>query len=494
MRRFIYIGITLTASLLTAAAAAAQPVKQQLLTTQRTTVSQTEVCGLPVKDVKVQRTAAEMSVSMVMQLGDYRLTGDRVSVFAPVLVNGKDSLAFDPVGLYSRIRYIQYMRHGNYAAGGETETSFKYAERPAAIAYSQTVPYEEWMNGATLYMRRCDYGCCNTLVDEVYTPMAGWREAGYTPVYHYVTPEAEGVKMRELAGRAYIDFQVNMTELDPDYRKNPAELAKITATIDSVRNDKDVTVKRITIKGWASPEGPWDNNVHLAKGRTATLKQYVQYLYRFPEGFIETDYCPEDWAGLRDFVETSNLPHRAEILALIDNESLEPDPKEWVLKSRYPDEYKFLLATVYPGLRHSDYTIEYTIRHYSDPTEIRRVMAEAPQKLSLDEFFILAKTLEPGSDEYNEVFETAVRLYPNDPTANLNAASSAMQRNDLANAERYLAKAGESDAAVYARGVYAALNGDLRRAVELYGSVAGRMPEAAEALKMISELTESPVI
>ena len=490
MRNFLYIGITLTASLLTAASAAAQPAQQQLLMTQRTTLSQAEVCGLPVKEVKIKRNAELMSVAMNMQLGDYSLDGDRVSVFAPVLVNGTDSLALDPVGLYSRVRYIQYMRYGNFAVGGPKETSYKYAERPSEMTYSQTVPYEEWMNGATLYMHRCDYGCCNTLLDEEYAPLAGWREAGYTPVYHYVTPEAEKVKMRELAGRAYIDFPVNMTNLYPDYRKNPTELAKIIATIDSVRNDKDVTVKRITIKGWASPESPWENNTRLAKGRTATLKQYVMNLYNFPDDFIETDFYPEDWFGLRDFVEASNLPHRAEILALIDDDTIEPDPKEWKLKSTYPDEYKFLLATVYPGLRHSDYTIEYTIRHYSDPAEIRRVMADAPQKLSLDEFFILAKTLEPGSDEYNEVFETAVRMYPNDETANLNAASSAMQRNDLANAEKYLSKAGNSDEATYARGVYAALRCDFGRAVELYGSISERMPEAAAALKEISELTE----
>ena len=467
MKRLAITGISLAALALTAANAAAQPAQQQLLTTQHTTVNQAKVCGLPVSEVSLKRNAELMSVAMELQLADYELNGDRVSVFEPVLINGSDSLVFDPVGLYSRIRYIQYMRYGNCAVGGENETSYRYSERPETMAYSRTVPYEEWMNGATLYMRRCDYGCCSTLLDEEYAPLAGWREVGYTPAYHYVTPAAEKVKMRELAGRAYIDFPVNMTELYPDYRKNPVELAKIIATIDSVRNDKDVTVRRITIKGWASPESSWANNTRLAKGRTATLKQYVMNLYHFPDDFIETDYYPEDWFGLRDFVETSNLPHREEILALIDDDTIAPDPKEDKLKKTYPEEYKFLLATVYPGLRHSDYTIEYTIRQFNDPAEIRKTMAEAPQKLSLEEMFVLAQSLEQGSDEYNEVFETAVRMYPNDETANLNAASSAMQRNSLSNAERYLTKAGDSPEATYARGMLAMLRGDYERALSL---------------------------
>lgn len=486
MKRYIYI---ICVALFGATTAVAQSAQPRVLHAQRTTLKEATVCGLPVTDVSVKRNSELISVAMDMQLGDYELKGDKVSVFMPVLVNGDDSLVFAPVGLYGRIRYIQYLRNGNNALGGDAETSYKYSNRPEMMAYSQTVPYAEWMNGATLYMRRCDYGCCDMLIDEEYAPLAGWREVGYTPVFHYVTPVAEKVKMRELAGRAFIDFPVNMTDLYPNYRNNPRELAKIIATIDSVRNDKDVTVKRITIKGWASPESPWDNNTRLAKGRTATLKQYVQNLYRFPEGFIETDYYPEDWIGLRDFVETSNLERKNELLALIDDTTIEPDTKEEILKTKFSVEYKFLLATIFPALRHSDYTIEYTIRQFSDPVEIRQIMATAPQKLSLEEMFVLAQTMEVGSDEYNEVFETAVRMYPNDEIANLNAASSAMQRNDLANAEKYLAKAGNSAEATYTRGVYAALKGDYAQAVQLYKSIADQMPEAAEALQTINELT-----
>ena len=471
--------------MLTTSTVAAQ---QRPMVTQRTTVKESTVCGMPVTGVNIKRNADLISVAMEMQFADYKLHGDRVSVFSPVLINGNDSLELDPVGLYSRIRYIQYLRYGDHALGGEAEKSYKYSNRPDTMVYSQTIPYAEWMNGATLYMHRSDYGCCNTLLDEELAPLAGWKEASYIPAFHYVTPVAEKEKMRELAGRAYIDFPVNMTNLYPDYRKNPIELAKIIATIDSVRNDKDITVKRITIKGWASPESPWENNTRLAKGRTATLKQYVQNLYRFPDNFIETDYYPEDWIGLREFVAQSGLEHKNEILALIDDPNIEPDPKEWKLKTTYPEEYKFLLTTVYPGLRHSDYTIEYTIRQFSDPEEIRKVMATEPQKLSLEEMFVLAQTLKPGSDEYNEVFETAVRMYPSDEVANLNAASAAMQRNDMANAEKYLTKAGTSDAAIYTRGIYAALTGDFDKAVELYRSVANSIPEASEALKEIEEI------
>lgn len=46
-------------------------------------------------------------------------------------------------------------------------------------------------------------------------------------------------------------------------------------------------------------------------------------------------------------------------------------------------------------------------------------------------------------------------MFPDDTIANLNAANAAMRRGDLTGAKRYLAKAGDSSEAVYARGALA---------------------------------------
>ena len=70
------------------------------------------------------------------------------------------------------------------------------------------------------------------------------------------------------------------------------------------------------------------------------------------------------------------------------------------------------------------------------------MLRENPRMLSLHEMFMVAQSYEPGSPDYNEVFEVAVRLFPSDPVANLNAAITAFNRHDIPAAERYLAKAG----------------------------------------------------
>lgn len=363
----------------------------------------------------------------------------------------------------------------------------KEKECPDVIKYKASIPYEEWLNGAMVVIGNRTYGCCNKILDERFAELGSYHHYIYKPQFVFVRPTAEAVKTRSLAGSAFVDFVVSQTVIRPEYRNNQVELAKIIGTIDSVRNDKDITITAVSIKGFASPESPYSNNTRLAKGRTEALKKYVSNLYKFPAGFISTSYEPENWEGLRKFVEASNLEHRDEIIALIDGPR-EPDNKEWKLKSTYPEEYRYLLATCYPALRRSDYRIEYVVRSFSDPIEIRRLVKERPQKLSLEEFYVAAQGLDTDSEEFAEIFDVAVRMYPEDETANLNAANSAMAQGNLKGAEKFLEKAGKSDQAIYARGVLAALGGDYDAAEDYFAMVKGRIDEAADALEQIEKV------
>lgn len=414
---------------------------------------QTVVDGVTVSDLKMERNGGYMAVEMNLGLEDLDVDGNRAVLLTPRLRGGADSLDLPSIGIYGRRRYYFYVRNGESMLTGKDEQSFKASDKPAGIAYRNIVPYADWMNGADLSLHRSDYGCCNTLLAEQDGQLGRHMEA-FFPELVYMRPQAGKVKSRSLEGSAYIDFPVDKTVIYPDYRRNTAELGKIQATIDSVRGDRDVTITQVWLKGYASPESPYAHNRELAFGRTEALKKYIRQLYKFADGIIATDYEPEDWAGLRRYVERSNLDHRTEILALIDSD-MEPDAKEANIKRAYPSEYRFLLQNCYPALRHTDYRIAYDIRTYTDVEEIKRIMRERPQKLSLNEFYLVAQEYEPGTDDFTEVFETAVRMYPNDETANLNAANAAMRRGDLAAAGRYLAKAGDTPEAVYARGALA---------------------------------------
>ena len=444
--------------------------------------------GVSVENLQMKRNGEYIAVNMDVDFSALDVSSNRAVLITPMLVNGTDSVDLSSVGFYGRRRYINYVRNGSSILGGTDGVSYRTSEMPDSLAYHTVLPYKKWMNGANLVIRRCEYGCCNKVVDKQFASLGAFKERIFTPQYVYVRPEHEISKTRSLSGSAYIDFVVNKTDIRPTYRRNQVELAKIQGTIDSVKNDKDMTITSISIKGFASPEGSYASNELLAKNRTESLKKYVQNLYHFEDSFIQTSYEPEDWAGLREFVEASQLANKERIIALIDG-SREPDNKEWMIKSTYVEDYDYLLANCYPSLRHSDYKVEYVIRSYKDVEEIKKVFAESPQKLSLEEFYILGQVYEPGSREINDVFETAVRMYPNDHFANLNAAISEMQNKDYTSAEPHLKKAGDSPEAIYARGIYAAFMKDYDRALE-YLTKAQELgiAEATDAIEQVNDI------
>jgi outer membrane protein OmpA-like peptidoglycan-associated protein len=291
----------------------------------------------------------------------------------------------------------------------------------------------------------------------------------YKPQYQlaYVTPQAEQEKSRQLSGKAFLDFVVNKTDIRPEYRGNAAELAKVLRTIDVVRQDSFTTITHISIHGYASPESPYQHNAYLAQARAEAFCHYVQSLIQLPAHIFSVASTPEDWQGLLTALDKMGTMDNIDAIRAIVTSNDEPDQKERQLKKQYPQQWRYLLDNIFPALRHSDYEVSYTVRPFT-VDEAKRLIREKPQHLSLNEMFLVANTYEPGSQDFNDTFETAVRMYPDNETANLNAAVSALQRDDLITAARYLEKAGQSAEAFNARGILAVKQNRQEEAEQLF--------------------------
>ena len=434
-------------------------------------------------NVTLSKNGAFMLIEMDIDLTQVEVPSNEALLLTPQLVKEDKTKDLPAIGIYGRKRYFYYNRNRLLPSEASSEITIKASQKPDTQHYRTLIDYEPWMDGAQLQLRTETYGCCQEVLADGSMVLASYNEPKFVPQYVYVQPEAEVVKTRSLSGSAFIDFPVSRTEIKPDYRNNRVELAKIRATIDSVRNDADIRITALSIKGYASPEGSYANNKRLASGRTQSLKEYVAGLYHFNDTLISTSYEAEDWAGLRKYVEQSSLPHRQEILDLIDSDR-EPDNKEYRIKKEYPEDYAVLLRDCYPALRHSDYRVEYIIRSFSSADEIRPLIQSQPQKLSLQEFYLASQGMEPGSEEFNKIFETAVRIYPDDETANLNAANTAMAEGNLNAASQYLDKAGNSPQAIYARGIYAILTENYAEAQHLLQDAQNAgITKATEALE-----------
>lgn len=443
---------------------------------------------IPVTRLDVARNGDKLLLDMDLDVSGMKLGRDRQLTITPVLQNADstESVVFAPFILAGHNLYFKHMRDEDLAGAA------LYREgRQENIRYHAQTADAAWMDDALLKINYEFGGCCKKVIARGMDPIAPLKTPRFKPEFRYLSPVGDSVKTRELKKRSYIDFPLDKIEIYPDYRRNPIELAAIVNTIDSVRDDKDITITSISIKGFASPEGRYDHNTWLAQNRTQALKGYVERLYSFAPDFISTSYESEDWEGLREYVDKSSMKNREGILAIIDSD-MAPDPKNARIKKEYPEEYAFLLATVYPGLRHSDYKIDYTIRSFTSLEDILRVLKTEPQKLSLSEFYRAAQSMTPGSPEYNEVFETAVRMYPNDPVANLNAANTAMGRGDYGAAERYLSKTDADDpSAIYARGILEALRENYEGSLKYFERAARlKVADAPAAIENVKEIIE----
>lgn len=420
-----------------------------------------------VSNVKIGKTENMMHVSMdITPSGKWKVKSNRSIVLTPMILNEENGIQLPQVRILGRNQYLRYLR--NASKDDASNTQVYRASKTQAVHYDNSIPYEDWMGNSKFVLNEDLCGCAQALLASEKSQLEQYEKITFKPVYAYVVPEAEAVKARCASGQAYVTFHVSKTNIDDTYLENKAELQKILNTLALVREDKDVTITGMQLKGYASPEGSYQNNERLAKGRTEAVADYIRNHTSSAGYAITTAYEPENWEGLKDFISRSDLPEKDELLAIIDMPAFadNPDGREWRIKSRYPETYRRLLDNCYPWLRRTDYRVDYTVRAFN-LEEAKALVGSQPQKLSLQEMYKVAQSYEPGSDEYNNVFDTAVRMFPNDEVANLNAANSALQRGDTQLAAKYLAKAGDSGAAIVARGILAMLKGDAPKALEL---------------------------
>lgn len=395
----------------------------------------------------VQHVDSFLVVDMTLDLAPLVVKSSRSVELTPLLAGGEHRDTLPTLLVNGRSRHLLYQR----LPAGKRNADYvvrRTGQKPQTVEYSARIPFRPWMELSELTLVTDLCGCGWRVLQQEQQPVAqlDFRkpEPMPEPPLEYLAPMAEVVKSRSLEGSAFLDFPVNRTEIHPDYRNNPRELAKIQASIDSVRSNRYATITAVGIKGYASPEGSYASNARLADGRAKALLSYIRQLYDFGSAELSVSSEPEDWAGLEKLVEASDLKEKEEILAIIrDPRMPNPDAREWKLKTLAGGvPYRHLLTVFYPALRHSDYTVRYTIRNFT-LEEAKQLLYTDPRQLSLDEMYRVAQTYEAGSAEFNEVFEIAVRMYPDDPVSNLNAANTALHRKDLKAARHYLTKAAE---------------------------------------------------
>ncbi len=445
--------------------------------TCNTANAQTVASGaVTIDSVQTSVENKRVDIAFRLNLSNLKLKSEQQLIFTPVLAADGDTTTLRPIIINGRSQQIRMERAdrlaSKYVEDVQPIVVMRKNGTQQSISYSQTIMRKRPVLSDQLQLLTAQDLCgCGDMKSQDRTFIATIDNLdAWMPAIAFVKPAAEACKQRAEKGEAYLSFRVNKTDIVVDLFDNPRELAKIMKTIDLVREDKNVEITGINIHGYASPDGPYANNVRLARERAASLKNYVAHLYPIEACLFSSNSTPEDWDGFRRKVQQSNLANKEEIIK-ISNSSLAPDDKDKRIRQLYPQDYAVIMSDIYPRLRHSDYTVSYTVRPFS-VEEAKQILKTHPQQLSLQEMYLVAQTMEVGSAEFNQVFDIAVRMFPDDPAANLNAACADLQRRDIASAEKYLQKAGHSVEATNARGALAVMKKDYKLARQLFAEAA----------------------
>lgn len=116
-----------------------------------------------------------------------------------------------------------------------------------------------------------------------------------------------------------VDFRVNSTAIDPSYEQNASRLNEIEELLNSVLKDT-VNIKSIYFCGTASPEGSYQVNRRLAKGRMDALEKVVRSRVDIPEALIMRDDMYIPWEYLADLVSGSDMAYKNEVLEILHGE------------------------------------------------------------------------------------------------------------------------------------------------------------------------------
>ena len=356
------------------------------------------------------------------------------------------------------------------------------------IDYLRTVKYEPWMENAVLKLLKQSCAC-NKQKNRGELLLGSFNkkkpEIQLFPIY-LLPPADNSQKVREESGSAYLCFEVNKWDIKPDYMTNPVELQKIFNSLNMVKNDSDVTIRKMTIEGYASPEGPNDHNLMLSERRTEALKNYMNMTHSAIK--IESSGKGENWDGFVKYLTTHpNTPQRDRLLS-IARSNRTPDEKEQQMRKEAPEGFLYAVRNAFPSLRCTNYTVIYTVLPFTIE-ESERVFETRPVNLSLNEIYRLADKYSSNEEKYYSIIRKASLIYPNDSYINLTMAFLAIKRGAADEAAEYLSKVKACPEKTLNEGIVAYMKGDMGRAMKLVQEAARKgLSQASQQLKEFEKI------
>lgn len=412
------------------------------------------------EDTQVVKVGDNVTVSMKIVLDSTRIKTQHTISLTPIIVSDDEQTEWEleTVIIDGRRRNKVYLR-SEALDSVETQRATAQAilkrinRTEQEYLYSSSVPYEMAMLDGKVKLHECVKGCANCGQGESETGLEDMMET-YCPTWKTDTigPRWEE-KIREVSKSSRIQFNVDKSDIVPGLGNNKTELDSVKNSIAIVQERSYLTITKVHIVGYASPEASFEYNYRLSTRRANSYAEYIIRENKISRDYFVIDSGGENWEGLKRDLQASDYARKDTVIAIIDKYTDDRNLCETVMRSTISlDDYLWMYRTIYPSLRECVYTIEYNVKNFN-LEEAKQVIRDNPKDLNLAEMQMVAGAYEPGSEEYNYALETIAEFYPDEPASLSYRAEDLLQKEDYKGVQKLLKdiageKAEDADKAV----------------------------------------------
>lgn len=286
---------------------------------------------------------------------------------------------------------------------------------------------------------------------------------------------------------ADIHYQINKSEVRKEEvaAKDVRDLEDYTKKANA---DEKVDLKRVEVAAYASPDGTIDLNTELAAQRKESSTAFLAQKLKEAGVDIElkTKYTPEDWDGFKALMEKSNIPDKDLILRVLSMYN-DPEVREREIKN-LSEAFTGVADEILPQLRRAKMTTSVDLIGKSDD-ELKALAKSNPSSLNPAEL-LYAATLFENLDEQLEVYNSFIKVYPNDWRGSNNAGYVLVKQGKYDEAKPLFEKAetqmNNEPIIKNNLGAVTLKAGDVQKAEALFGAAAGAGNEVNYNLGIVS--------
>lgn len=310
---------------------------------------------------ELKRENNRVFYSYAVQIGAKAINSSQALRISPRLELGSKIYPFTPITVIgsNKNEVIRRWRNNHHLAK-DTIVTLVNQEADTVLNFSGYLPYETWMKNGEVIVTHEIMGYRGESTVTTITLKVGIEPNDpIEPTQEAVVTEATNVQEKELL-LSNMNFERGCAIIAIDYRNNAEEKRRLDEFIKKLVDDKNLSVEKVSIKAYASPEGTYAQNERLADKRAQELMQYLMSKTHLPQDRFECESVAEDWEGLEKMIEVSDVPDKEKVLEIIHSTGIFEGRETKLMNLNHGEPYNFMLKNLFPELRRTTCKITYS--------------------------------------------------------------------------------------------------------------------------------------